>query len=211
MNTEKAVEMASGKITTVVGTAFHLPGNEIDTDRIIPADYLRCVTFDNLGRHVFENDRKQLEGKHPFDDPANQECKILVADVNFGCGSSREHAVQAIQRWGIKGIIAPSFAMIFRGNATATGLVCVDVTPTCHQAIVEYMQETKNRNGTNVFCIDLQRMEIHVGNENISEKFFVCDMPSADRDMLINNKWDTTTTLLEAGKLIEDTAARLGY
>ena len=88
------------KIITITESAFHLPGDDIDTDRIIPARFLRCVTFDGLGEHVFEDDRQQLKGSHPFDQPNNKGCKILIADVNFGCGSSREHAVAALQQGG---------------------------------------------------------------------------------------------------------------
>ncbi len=193
------------KITKISGSAFHLPGEDIDTDRIIPARFLRCVTFDGLGEHVFEDDRKQRNGDHPFDQPDNKGCTILIADVNFGCGSSREHAVAAIQRWGIKAIIARSFAAIFRGNSTANGLVCVDVSPEVHAYIVNEIQL-----GAFAVHIDLEKMEVTTEHASESEPMEI-SMPSADRDMLTTGTWDTTATLLQAGDQIEATAAKLPY
>jgi len=108
----------NSKIDHVVGKAFYLPGNNMDTDRIIPARFLKCVTFQGLGANVFRGDRDKLEGKHPFDLPENQDRSILVVDENFGSGSSREHAVPALMQYGIKAIIGLSFAAIFRGNAS---------------------------------------------------------------------------------------------
>jgi 3-isopropylmalate/(R)-2-methylmalate dehydratase small subunit len=196
------------KITTITGRAFHLPGEDIDTDRIIPARFLRCVTFDGLGEHVFEDDRKQRNGDHPFDQPGNTGCDILIADTNFGCGSSREHAVAAIQRWGIKAIIARSFAAIFRGNSTANGLVCVELSEFDHGSLVTIID---NKPGT--ATIDLERMMIsyQFDDPDWSSQSFPCAMPSADRDMLTSGTWDTTATLLQAGDQIEATAAKLPY
>jgi 3-isopropylmalate/(R)-2-methylmalate dehydratase small subunit len=194
------------KIVNITGNAFLLPGDDIDTDRIIPARFLECVTFDGLGDHVFEDDRKQLAGKHPFDNPGNKGCEILIAGPNFGCGSSREHAVAALQRWGIKAIVAPSFAAIFRGNATGNGLVCVDVTPEGHAQILEALKHERN------FEIDLSNMVVDVlYDDGINSPYVPCTMPSADREMLTTGTWDTTATLLKAGDLIEATAAKLSY
>lgn len=193
------------KIVKISGSAFHLPGEDVDTDRIIPARFLRCVTFEGLGEHVFEDDRKQLDGHHPFDRPENKDCEILVADINFGCGSSREHAVAAIQRWGIKAIVARSFAAIFRGNATANGLVCVDVSEDVHAYIVNEINM-----GAFAVHIDLEKLEITTEHASESDPMDIV-MPSADRDMLISGTWDTTATLLQAGETIENTALKLPY
>ena len=108
-----------GKITQITGQCFSLIGNDIDTDRIIPARFLKCVNFNSLGESVFADDRKNLKGKHPFDLEENKNASILVVNSNFGCGSSREHAPQALLRWGIKAIIGESFADIFYSNCLA--------------------------------------------------------------------------------------------
>ena len=194
------------KIVKITGRAFHLSGDDIDTDRIIPARFLRCVTFDGLGEHVFEDDRQQLKGSHPFDQPDNKGCEILIADVNFGCGSSREHAVAALQRFGIKVIIARSFAAIFRGNATANGLVCVELSDKDHLALLQFEFVAKNV----VLETDLEQMTV-TAPESLDRRSWKCTMPSADRDMLTTGTWDTTATLLEAGDVIEATAEKLSY
>lgn len=197
----------NSKIVQIRGHAFHLPGKDMDTDRIIPARFLKCVVFDGLGEHVFEDDRKQLAGKHPFDLPENKRRTILFADENFACGSSREHAVPALMQWGVKAIIALSFAEIFRGNAVGNGLVCIQVTPEMHETIAGTL-----RRGNTDFFIDLERMKIQyrIGDEPDQwAPAFPCTMPAAHRDMLITGEWDQISTTLEAGDAIEKTEASL--
>ena len=127
-----------GKITKIVGKCISLVGNDIDTDRIIPARFLKCVNFDSLGKSVFEDDRETLKGKHPFDLKENKNASILIVNSNFGCGSSREHAPQALLRWGIKAIIGESFAEIFYSNCIAIGIPCFTLPKKLIKNIQEY-------------------------------------------------------------------------
>src|SRR5688500_10744099 len=123
--------MALEKITKVVGRAVYVPGDDIDTDRIIPARFMKCVTFDGLGAHLFHDVRWAEDGSskhHPLDDQRHQGASILISNANFGCGSSREHAPQALAKSGFRAVIAESFAEIFFGNATTLGMPCVAVT-----------------------------------------------------------------------------------
>jgi 3-isopropylmalate/(R)-2-methylmalate dehydratase small subunit len=199
------------KIVTVTGKAFFLSGDDIDTDRIIPARFLKCVTFDGLGEHVFEDDRAQMNGQHPFDKSENKGRNILIAGTNFGCGSSREHAVAALQRFGIQVIIAQSFAAIFRGNATANGLVCVDGLDDAHwyETLIYLIDDGFAGNIT--VNLDAMTVQYNFDDPSWTAQPFGCKMPSADRDMLINGTWDTTATLLQAGDCIEETASQLQY
>ncbi|MEI6479970.1 MAG: 3-isopropylmalate dehydratase small subunit [bacterium] len=196
------------KIRQISGGAFHLPGNDIDTDRIIPARFLKCVTFQGLGNHVFEDDRAQLNGRHPFDDKSNKGCNILVVDENFGSGSSREHAVPALTQWGIQAIIGLSFAAIFRGNAVGNGLACVTVTKEEHEWITRCVTGI----GGTIFRVDLEQMKVLMFQGMPHDPSYgTCEMPDSHREKLITGTWDDIATCLTAESAIEETAARLPY
>jgi 3-isopropylmalate/(R)-2-methylmalate dehydratase small subunit len=183
------------------GRLIPLRGNDIDTDRIIPARYLKSVTFAGLGEHVFEDDRKQTR-HHPFDDARFQGASILVVGLNFGCGSSREHAPQALMRWGIRAVVGGSFAEIFFGNATTLGIPCV----TAEMADVEWLWAEVERNPGLGGVVDLEARLLRLGERTIPVR-----VPEGARAQLVAGTWDATGVLLDAGEAIERTARGLPY
>ena len=185
----------------IVGRGIPLPGNDIDTDRIIPARFLKSVTFEGLGEHVFEDARRQ-DPEHPFNQRVYEGARILVAGLNFGCGSSREHAPEALRRWGIQGIVGGSFAEIFFGNCTALGIPCV----TADMADVEWLQRAVGREPGRELALDLERGEVRFGERTIPVR-----MPDGTRRQLVTGTWSATGVLLEAGDAIEAAARRLPY
>ncbi len=191
----------------IEGTAVPVRGDDIDTDRIVPARYLRTVTFAGLGEHAFEDDRMQLaqQGKrHSFDTPVYAGARILLANKNFGCGSSREHAPQALLRWGagITAIIAESFAEIFNANCFSLGIPCVHVDePTC-RALMDAVETQPAL----MFQINFERCTITAGSRVIS-----FEMPSGVRQRFLEGSWDSTTELLANQALIRATAEKLPY
>jgi len=189
------------KIETVSGTAVPLLLDDIDTDRIIPARYLRCVTFDGLGEHAFEDDRKQ-DTRHPFDDPRFQGSCVLVAGRNFGCGSSREHAPQSLLRWGIQAIVAESFAEIFFGNCTSLGVPCVCATRADLEKLAAAIQADPKLSVT----VDLVNGEVRFGSQ--SAKF---TMVESARGSLVSGQWDFLGQLLDNKPGIAATAAKMPY
>lgn len=200
--------MEDSKRSRITGTAVALDGADIDTDRIIPARFLRCVTFDELGAHAFEDDRKQLAEagrRHPFDDPARQEARILVAGKNFGCGSSREHAPQALMRWGggIRAIVAESYAEIFFGNCAAIGIPAV----TANAADVRTLAAAVHADAKLQVTVDLDEMRVRFG----APRAIPVHMPEGPRGQLRSGRWDTTGELLQARDAIARTAAALPY
>ena len=182
-----------GKITQINGQCISLIGNDIDTDRIIPARFLKCVNFDSLGESVFEDDRKTLKGKHPFDLEENKNASILIVNSNFGCGSSREHAPQALMRWGIKAIIGESFAEIFYSNCIAIGIPCFTLPTKSIQDIQKY-----NDNKSLFLEIDLKKSLAKAEDLN-----FQLDIKESSKKMFLSGEWDATSTLLQNEKLIE--------
>ena len=190
-----------GKITQITGQCFSLIGNDIDTDRIIPARFLKCVNFDSLGESVFADDRKNLKGRHPFDLEENKNASILVVNSNFGCGSSREHAPQALMRWGIKAIIGESFADIFYSNCIAIGIPCF----TLAKELIQKIQ--KNKDDEFLFLeIDLKKSLAKSKDLN-----FNLEIKESSRKMFISGEWDATSTLLENEILIENKCNDLPY
>ena len=189
-----------GKIKLIKGRCISLIGDDIDTDRIIPARFLKCVTFDSLGSAVFEDDRKDLKGKHPFDLIINKNSSILIVNSNFGCGSSREHAPQALLRWGIRAIIGESFAEIFYSNCLAIGIPCF----TLDKISIKTIQE-KSEEGL-ILDIDISEAEAR----GVDSKFKL-EIKSSSKNMFLSGDWDATSTLLNNSKLIEQKITELPY
>ena len=197
----KKFQAPVGPISKIVGKSIVLLGDDIDTDRIIPARFLKCVNFDDLGQSVFEDDRKNLKGKHPFDLESNKGSSILIVNSNFGCGSSREHAPQALLRWGIRAIIGESFAEIFYCNCIAIGIPCF----TLPKKLVKNIQENKNIN--NSLC------EINIKESTFKSTFFDFDLEIkiSSKNMFLSGDWDATSILLANKKLIEKKINDLPY
>ena len=189
-----------GKIKIIKGRCISLIGDDIDTDRIIPARFLKCVTFDSLGSAVFEDDRKDLKGNHPFDLTINKNSSILIVNSNFGCGSSREHAPQALLRWGIRAIIGESFAEIFYSNCVAIGIPCF----TMDKISINKIQEMSEKGL--IFDIDISKAEART-----SESKFKLEIKSSSRNMFLSGEWDATSTLLNNSDLIEEKIKQLPY
>ena len=190
-----------GKITQIKGQCISLIGNDIDTDRIIPARFLKCVDFNSLGESVFADDRKNLKGIHPFDLEENKNASILVVNSNFGCGSSREHAPQALLRWGIKAIIGESFADIFYSNCIAIGIPCF----TLAKDLIQKIQ--KNKDDKFLFLeIDLKKSLAKSKDLN-----FNLEIRESSRKMFISGEWDATSTLLKNENLIVNKFTQLPY
>ena len=190
-----------GTISQINGQCISLIGNDIDTDRIIPARFLKCVNFDSLGESVFKDDRETLNGIHPFDLKENKNASILIVNSNFGCGSSREHAPQALMRWGIKAIIGESFADIFYNNCIAIGIPCF----TLPNKSIKEIQNNKD----NKFLL----LEIDLKNSLAKAKdlTFNLEIKESSRNMFLTGEWDATSTLLENNNLIENKFNKLPY
>ena len=190
-----------GKIIKISGNCISLVGDDIDTDRIIPARFLKCVDFESLGDAVFEDDRKDLMGKHPFDVKSNRDAVILLVNSNFGCGSSREHAPQALMRWGIKAIIGESFAEIFYSNCIAIGIPCF----TLAKKDIKPLQERADT-GNLFFDIDIKNA---IAIEGATKHKL--ELKESSKNMFLSGEWDATSTLLSNIKLIENKLENLPY
>ena len=188
-------------IQNATGRAVAVRGNDIDTDRIIPARYLRAITFDGLGEHAFEDDRKS-NPDHPFDNPTYRGAAILVVNANFGCGSSREHAPQALMRWGIRAIVGESFAEIFLGNCTAMGMPCLTAPP----EDIATIQDAVGAHPQREMAVDLQNKKLTFGPLEID-----LQIAESNRLQLIEGAWDATGMLLEARDATRAVADKLPY
>ena len=192
----------SGSIQRVEGTALVVQGEDIDTDRIIPARFLKCVSFDALGDQVFADDRLELKGEHPFDQAAFQGASILIVNGNFGCGSSREHAPQALMRWGIRAVVGVSFAEIFFGNCLALGIPCV----TAASGEIQLIQRAVLKDPARLWCLDLMAMELGFGQDRWSVGLEVGPM-----EMLRSGRWDATSQLLARERELTALMEKLPY
>ena len=193
--------MVIEKIARISGRALPLRGDNIDTDRIIPARFLRSVTFEGLEDHLFEDDRSQATG-HPLDNPAFSGASILVVNANFGCGSSREHAPQAIRRHGFRAVVGQSFSEIFFGNSVALGMPCV----TASAGTIEALMHAAEADPSTELHLDLDAMSITLG----SRRHDVV-LPAAARDSFTEGTWDATALLLDRFDEVETVARRLPY
>ena len=192
----------TGPIQEVSGTAIVVPGEDIDTDRIIPARFLKCVSFEALGGQVFADDRLELSGEHPFDQARYQGASILVVNGNFGCGSSREHAPQALMRWGIRAVVGVSFAEIFYGNYLALGIPCATAAPEQIKAIQAQVDGDPGRS----WSLDLAGLQL-----TSADSSWPVSIDPGPLDMLRSGRWDATSQLLDHGPQVAELMQALPY
>lgn len=191
----------ASEIRTISGPGIPLVGNDIDTDRIIPARFLRAVTFDGLGAQAFADDRQQRDD-HPFNQARFKSAKVLVVNRNFGCGSSREHAPQAIARWGIEALVGESFAEIFFGNCVAMGVPCL----TADSESVKALQSAIEFDPEVDVQVNLYQMTVTAGDLTIS-----VSMNEGARQMFLAGTWDACGQLVARDEAIQETAESLPY
>ena len=189
------------RIDRVEGTAIPLRGNNIDTDRIIPARFLKAITFDGLGEHAFEDDRRSMPD-HPFANPAYAGASILVVNENFGSGSSREHAPQALKRRGIGACVGQSFSEIFLGNSTTIGLACA----TASAADIELLMAAAERDPEAVMTLSVEARSIQAAGRTLP-----LNIPAAVRESLLTGQWDATGLLLDDFDTVRRLGASLPY
>ena len=198
-------EFPKGEIKFISGRSFAIRGDDIDTDRIIPARFMKCVTFDGLGEFLFYDVRKDAEGndkEHPLNEPRFSEASILISNANFGCGSSREHAPQALYRYGFRAILAESYAEIFFGNCCGLGVPCAVAT---HENIKKISNLVDSHPETEVH-LDIANSEITAG-----ELTFSVDIPPGAKEALTQGRWDPIAELLEEEKDVHELVNQLGY
>lgn len=196
--------MALEQIRQVRGRAVHIPGNDIDTDRITPARYLKVITFDGLGEALFRDERFTPDGQekpHPLNDPRFAGATIMLVGANFGCGSSREHSPQAIYRAGFRAVVGESFAEIFFGNSTALSMPCVSAT----RQQIEAVAAAVEANPQLELVLDLETLTLHYGDQTLP-----VSLPSSAQQALTSGRWDPIADLLEAGPQLDAFDQKLG-
>ena len=192
-------------INEISGRGIPLRGHDIDTDRIIPARFLKCVSFEGLETHAFEDDRKQLAERgqmHAFSNPRYQGATILLVNGNFGCGSSREHAPQALQRWGIRAVVGESFSEIFFGNAVVLGMPCLTVSASDAEALLSAVEADPQA-----------ELTVSVANQTVTlggAKYHAA-VPAGAREALTTGSWDATGALLDHFEQVRSVAQQLPY
>ena len=192
-------------VRVVSGKAIPVRGNDIDTDRIIPARFMKCVTFEGLGQHAFRDERFTEDGiskGHPFDSPEYGSHPVMVVNKNFGCGSSREHAPQALQDYGIRAIVGESFAEIFAGNCTAMGIPAVSLSEDDAEELMELVEAVADT----IVTVDLTAGTVSAGN-----RAYRISMQETYRKALLDGSWDSTSMLLAGARDIKRKAASLPY
>jgi len=198
--------LAVERIDRVAGTALPIRGDDIDTDRIIPARFLKAITFEGLEHHLFEDDRAQSDarqpGTHPFSNPAYTSASILLVNANFGCGSSREHAPQAIRRRGLRAVVGQSYSEIFFGNSVALGLPC----PTASADVLQQLMTLVEGNPSSQLTVDLTTMRVSAGGRE-----YPIALPAGVREAFLDGSWDATGLLLESPEEVTAVASRLPY
>jgi len=197
--------MALEKITSITGPAVYVPGNDIDTDRIIPARFMKCIVFDGLGEFLFYDVRKNADGTdrpHPLNEARFKRATILLSGATFGCGSSREHAPQAIQKYGFKAVIAENFAEIFLGNCTTLGLPCA----TASREDIAKIAAVVAQEPTAEVVIDVVKQEVRFAGQTVK-----AEVRASARDALIHGRWDPIGELLDGLPAVQTTAAKLPY
>ena len=197
--------MALAKINQVTGSAIHVPGDDIDTDRIIPARFMKCVTFDGLGEYLFHDVRFDADGNkkpHSLNDEKFSGASIMLSGKNFGCGSSREHAPQSLYRAGFRAIIAGNFAEIFFGNSINLGIPCVSMDAAHRSTLEEWIENNPSIEVT----VDVDLLQVRAGDLT-----FPCEMRAGARDSLLNGAWDPLDELLSASSEVDQVAQQLAY
>jgi 3-isopropylmalate/(R)-2-methylmalate dehydratase small subunit len=189
--------LPSSRIHEICGQALPVRGNDIDTDRIIPARFLKSVSFDGLERHLFQD-----EQDHAVSNPAYASARIMLVNANFGCGSSREHAPQAIYRRGIRAVVGESFSEIFFGNAVALGMPC----PTASRETLDALMALVEQDPATEIAVDLDAMRV-----TVKGRAFDLSLPPAARGAFLDGSWDATGLLLEQFDDVRGVAARLPY